>query len=70
MKSYMGGHIGTHLDSLGHVSKNGKWFTGIMASKEKAYHTRLKKFGIDKTSSIIGGEEYYWISQNVKECKY
>lgn len=27
-----GGHVGTHLDSLGHFSKDGKLFSGIEIS--------------------------------------
>lgn len=50
----MGGHVGTHLDSLGHISKDGKLFSGIEASNVQDYHTGLKKFGIEQTRAILG----------------
>jgi kynurenine formamidase len=49
-----GGHVGTHLDSLGHISKGGKLFSGVMASKVQDYSTGLKKLGIDQTPPIVG----------------
>lgn len=49
-----GGHVGTHLDSLGHISKEGKLYSGINVSKVQDYHTGLKRFGIDQTPPILG----------------
>ncbi|MFH1952666.1 MAG: cyclase family protein [Pseudomonadota bacterium] len=50
----MGGHVGTHLDSLGHISKGGKLFSGVAASKVQSYSSGLKKFGIDQTMPLLG----------------
>ncbi len=49
-----GGHVGTHLDSLGHISKDGKLHAGIRAATVQDYHTGLKRLGIDKTPPILG----------------
>jgi kynurenine formamidase len=49
-----GGHTGTHLDSLGHISIDGRLFSGIEASKVQDYPTGLKKRGIDETPPIMG----------------
>jgi len=49
-----GGHVGTHLDSLGHISKAGELFSGIEASKVQDYATGLKKLAIDQTMPILG----------------
>jgi kynurenine formamidase len=49
-----GGHVGTHLDSLGHISKRGKLFSGIEASVVQEYSTGLKQLGIDQTMPILG----------------
>ncbi len=49
-----GGHVGTHLDSLGHISKRGKLFSGVTASKVQDYSTGLKKLGIDQTMPFLG----------------
>ena len=49
-----GGHVGTHLDSLGHISKDGKLHSGISASRVQDYHTGLKRLGIDQTPPILG----------------
>ncbi len=49
-----GGHVGTHLDSLGHISKDGKLFSGVDASKVQDYPTGLKRLGIDQTPPLLG----------------
>jgi len=48
-----GGHTGTHLDSLGHVSKRGKLFGKVDASKVQSYAGGLKGVGIDVTPPIV-----------------
>lgn len=49
-----GGHTGTHLDSLGHISKDGRLFGGLEASKVQDYSRGLKRRGIDETAPILG----------------
>lgn len=48
-----GGHTGTHLDSLGHVSKRGKLFGNVDASKVQSYSSGLKRVGIDRTPPVV-----------------
>jgi len=48
-----GGHTGTHLDSLGHISKKGKLFGNRQAAKLQSYTSGLKEVGIDTTPPII-----------------
>jgi len=48
-----GGHTGTHLDAVGHVSKNGKLFGGIEAASEQDYIKGLTKLSIEETPPII-----------------
>jgi kynurenine formamidase len=49
-----GGHVGTHLDSLGHISRDGKLFSGIEALKIQDYRDGLKRLGIEQTPAIVG----------------
>jgi len=49
----MGGHTGTHLDSLGHVSKKGKVFGNLRARKIQSYPNGLKRVGIDQTPPVV-----------------
>lgn len=48
----MGGHVGTHMDALAHVSQDGKLFGGL-----DAYQTqiggRFKNLGIDTVKPIV-----------------
>jgi kynurenine formamidase len=48
-----GGHTGTHLDALGHVSKKGKVFGNVKASKVQDYRAGLKRVGIDATPPVV-----------------
>ena len=43
----LGGHTGTHLDAIGHISKNGMLFGGKEAEKHQDYVGGLKILGID-----------------------
>ncbi len=46
-------HIGTHIDSLGHVAKEGKLFGGIDASKVQGGLDGLKVLGMETVPPII-----------------
>lgn len=48
-----GGHTGTHLDSLGHISKGGKLFGNVKASRVQSYSGGLKGVGIDITPPVV-----------------
>ena len=48
-----GGHTGTHLDSLGHISHKGKLYGNVKASKAQSYATGLKSRGIDTTPPVV-----------------
>ncbi len=46
-------HIGTHIDALGHVAKEGKLFGGIDASKVQGGFEGLKALGMETVPPII-----------------
>lgn len=48
-----GGHTGTHLDSLGHVSWRGKLWGGKRAAQLQSYAEGIKKLGIDATPPVV-----------------
>jgi len=48
-----GGHTGTHLDAIGHVSKQGRLFGGIEAAGEQDFQKGLTKLSIEETPPII-----------------
>jgi kynurenine formamidase len=48
----MGGHVGTHMDALAHVSHNGKLFGGIDAC-ENQVGGRFKQLGIDTVKPVV-----------------
>ena len=48
-----GGHTGTHLDALGHISKAGKLFGNVKASNIQSYSGGLKGVGIDVTPPVV-----------------
>lgn len=48
-----GGHVGTHLDGLGHVSKDGKIYEGREVAGLQSYSTGISDVGIDRTAPII-----------------
>ena len=49
----MGSHTGTHLDAVGHISKNGLLFGGVQAKDEQDYEKGLLSHGIDETPPIF-----------------
>jgi kynurenine formamidase len=48
-----GGHRGTHLDAVGHISKDGKLFGGLEAAREQDYLRGLTRRNIEETPPII-----------------
>jgi kynurenine formamidase len=48
-----GGHTGTHLDAIGHISKEGRLFGGIEAANVQDYQKGLAKLSIGETPPII-----------------
>ena len=48
----MGGHVGTHMDALAHVSHNGKLFGGIDAYQNQI-GGRFKQLGIDTVVPVV-----------------
>lgn len=48
-----GGHTGTHLDAVGHFSKDGKMFGGIEAAQEQDYLRGLSLRNIAETPPIF-----------------
>lgn len=48
-----GGHVGTHIDALGHVSQNGLLYGGIKAA-EVQDNNGLSAHGIDKFEPFVG----------------
>ena len=48
-----GGHTGTHLDAVGHISKDGKLFGGLEADREQDYLRGLSRRNIEETPPII-----------------
>jgi kynurenine formamidase len=45
-------HSGTHLDSLSHMSRNGKLYGGVIASEVES-HAGYKKMGIDEAPIFV-----------------
>ena len=50
----MSGHSGTHLDALGHVTRDGVGFDGTTTSDLSAGIDGLASFGIDSVAPILG----------------
>jgi kynurenine formamidase len=48
-----GGHVGTHLDALGHVSQDGKLFGGLDADETQG-NAGLSRLGIDEFEPMVG----------------
>lgn len=48
-----GGHVGTHIDGLGHVSKDGKLYQDLEVAALQSYSTGISDVGIDITPPII-----------------
>jgi kynurenine formamidase len=49
----LGGHVGTHVDALAHVSQDGLLFGGVVAA-ENQDHRGFKQLGIDTFEPFIG----------------
>ncbi len=49
----LGSHTGTHLDAIGHISKNGLMFGGLVAKNEQDYNKGLRSLGINETPPIF-----------------
>jgi kynurenine formamidase len=49
----LGGHVGTHVDALGHVSQDGRLHGGIPAGDVQS-HKGLARLGIDEFAPFIG----------------
>jgi len=48
-----GGHVGTHLDALGHISQDGEVFGGEKARKIQS-NVGLSRLGIDEFEPMVG----------------
>lgn len=48
----LGGHVGTHMDALGHVSQDGLMYGGIDASSSQSNHG-LTSLGIDTVDPVV-----------------
>jgi kynurenine formamidase len=48
-----GGHVGTHLDALGHISQDGKVFGGADAGNIQS-NVGLNRLGIDEFKPMVG----------------
>lgn len=48
----LGGHVGTHIDALGHVSQDGLMYGGVDASASQSNHG-LTALGIDTVEPIV-----------------
>jgi kynurenine formamidase len=46
-------HTGTHIDALGHVSRNGKAFGGIEVAKMQTRTSGLSKMGVEEIAPLI-----------------
>lgn len=48
----MGGHVGTHIDALAHVSHNGKLYGGVEATSVQSQHG-FSELGVDSVDPIV-----------------
>jgi kynurenine formamidase len=48
----LGGHVGTHIDALGHVSQDGVMYGGVDAERSQSNHG-LTELGIDTVEPIL-----------------
>ncbi len=48
----LGGHVGTHIDALGHVSQDGAMYGGIDAMESQS-NTGLTQLGVDTVDPIL-----------------
>ncbi|EKN70994.1 putative cyclase [Neobacillus bataviensis LMG 21833] len=49
----MGGHVGTHVDALGHIAKDGKIYGGIDAKEVQHGQKGLAKGGVNEIPPVI-----------------
>lgn len=49
----LGGHVGTHIDALGHVSQDGLLYGGIDAGSSQSNHG-LTRLGVETVDPIVG----------------
>ena len=49
----LGGHVGTHIDALGHFSRNGRLFGGAEAEPNQSFEGGLTVGGIDQLEPIV-----------------
>ena len=49
----LGGHVGTHIDALGHFSFDGKLFGGVDASGCQSYAAGLSEHDVDSIDPIF-----------------
>ncbi|WP_338606678.1 cyclase family protein [Desulfoferula mesophila] len=49
----LGGHTGTHLDAVGHISQDGKLFGGVDAKSVQDWRYGLGQCGINETAPIV-----------------
>lgn len=49
----MGSHVGTHIDALGHASKDGRLHGGIQADAVQSFRGGLSRLGVDEVPPLI-----------------
>lgn len=49
-----GGHVGTHVDGLGHVSKDGKLYGGAAVVDDQSYTAGVGPHSVDQMAPILG----------------
>jgi kynurenine formamidase len=49
-----GGHVGTHVDGLGHVSKDGKLYGGAVVAEGQSYTGGVGQHSVDGMAPILG----------------
>jgi len=49
----LGGHLGTHIDALGHFSRHGRLHGGIAAAANQSFEYGLAAAGIDRVLPIV-----------------
>ena len=50
---FLGGHAGTHIDAVGHFSRDGRLFGGLEAATHQTGQGGLAALGIEKTAPIL-----------------
>lgn len=49
----MGSHVGTHIDALGHASKDGLLHGGVRADEVQSFRGGLRRRGVDEYGPIV-----------------